>query len=378
MTPPDTSARSLRHSSSPWILLAVFGAGVVVGNLWHFFPASRLRSADVAASRQPARDQRPLGNAATENPADATTSYPDLSGNTPPDLDTMWKNSVKNAGSEMELVTDLKGIAASMAAEGRAREALVKTLETLGPGDSRCSVVRAIFQAARDIDSLGDCFSLLEQDDEKDFAAQGLAERLTFDSTPEVIDFRKFHYLGNRLDKMIATTVSTYIMQHSTTGQIAGSGVFEKSFSTALPLEARKSIIADVVTVVPFNCWNHVVNDGMELSPAELDRIVREMVRIDPQAALGKIRPTSGATASFKTAFTEWMKKNSTKPIEWINANSATLTEAQRDRAYQGIASYAAQQGDLATARQWAGMVKGTEVKDELSNEPWAGETSGD
>lgn len=308
-----------------------------------------------------------------ENPPDPATPYPDLSGNTPPDFDTMWKNSVKNAGSEMELVTDLKGIAASMAAEGRAREALVKTLETLGPGDSRCGVVRAIFQGARDIDSLADCFTLLEHDDEKDFAAQGLAERLTFDSTPEVIDFRKFRYLGNRLDKMIATTVSTYIIQHSRTGQTTGSGVFEKSVSTALPVEARKAIIADVVTVVPFNCWNHVVNDGMELSPAEQDRIVTEMVRIDPQAAIGKIRPASGASASFKTAFTEWMKKDATKPVEWINANSTTLTEAQRDRAYQGIAGYAAQQGDLTTARQWAGMVTNAEVKDELAKESWSG-----
>ncbi|RYD18998.1 MAG: hypothetical protein EOP88_20600, partial [Verrucomicrobiaceae bacterium] len=361
MKPPQISAHS------PWILIAVFGAGVVVGNLWRFLPGSPSPSTDVPASRQPAPDHRPPGNAAGESPSNPPSPYPDLSGNTPPDLDTKWTDSMKNAGSEMELVTDLKGIAASMAAEGRAHEALVKTLETLGPGDSRCSVVRAIFQAARDIDSLGECFTLLEQDDEKDFAAQGLAERLTFESSPEEIDFRKFRYLGNRLDKMIATTVSTYIIQHSTTGQIAGSGVFEKSFSTALPLEARKSIIADIVSIVPFNCWNHVVNDGMDLSPAEQDRIVTEMVRIDPQAAIGKIRPASVAAASFKTAFTEWMKKDSIKPIEWINANSATLSEAQRDRAYQGIAGYAARQGDLATARQWAGMVTNAEVKDELA-----------
>lgn len=356
---------------SPWILLAVFGAGVVVGNLWRFLPGSPSPSAGVTASRQPAQDHGAPESSTVESPEETTTPYPDLSGNTPPNLDTMWSDSVKHAGSEMELVKDLKGIAASMAAEGRAREALEKTLETLGPGDSRCSVVRAIFQAARDIDSLGECFTLLEQDDEKDFAAQGLAERLTFESSPEVIDFRKFRYLENRLDKLIATTVSTYIMQHSRTGQIDGSGVFEKSVSTALPAEARKSIIADVVTVVPFNCWNHMVASGLELSATDHERVVREMVRIDPQAALGKLLPAAGEAPSFRTAFTEWMTKDSTKPIEWINANSATLSEAQRDRAYQGIASYAARQGDPATARQWAGMVTGAEVKDELAKESW-------
>ncbi|RYD71756.1 MAG: hypothetical protein EOP84_24345 [Verrucomicrobiaceae bacterium] len=301
-----------------------------------------------------------------------------MSGKAPVDFDTMWDDSLKSGDSARERLSELKGIAASMAAEGKAYHALERTLETLGPGDSRCSVIRAIFQASSDLESLEKCYARLDYDDEKNFATQGLSEKLTFLSSPDKIDFNKFKYLGDRFDKVVSTTVSTYIIQHSLTGRIETSDAFKNSINVGMSKDAEKAVISDVTTIVPFSCWDHIVEKGIDRLNVDHNRIVTEMVRIDPQKAIERISSEPKVSGSFSGAFTEWMKNDSSKPIEWINSNSRKLSPEQRDRAYQGIANYAVQQGDLAAAKQWAGMITDERVKDELSKESWYVEASSD
>ncbi|RYD48646.1 MAG: hypothetical protein EOP85_03150 [Verrucomicrobiaceae bacterium] len=357
---------TLKHLA---INLAVAIAYVVLTNIWHS------RSGDSAGAkdlRQGEPTEALAESSATGERDDARLeAMTAASGDDEePDLDAMWLAAMDQNSSERERVTDLVGVAGTMASRGQAFEALEKVLASVGPGESRCRLVLAIFQMASDVRTLEKCYRLLEFEDEKEIACKGLSDRLSVESSPDKTDFSRFRYLGDRLDQLISSNVTTYILRHSTSGEAEASEVFARSMVAGMSPEAERAVISDTVAVVPFSCWDHLVKKGADSTDADLSRVVTEMFRLDPEEAIERISRESATSDSFNAAFQAWMKADASKPIAWLGENPAKLTARQKDRAYQGIATYAAQQGDRETAAKWAGMISDPAIQAEVEITP--------
>ena len=368
---PATS--NIGSSSRLWAAIALGLVGLVIIAAYHIHNCKE--ASLIAQTRKthllPSAGDDALDDTLRDRYDKEKMRYPDRNGKTPLSLDARWDQAVKNIDSDQERVTALAGIAAALAMEGREFDALEKTFGAFGPGETRCRIIAAIFHGAKNIDALEKCFLRLEQNDEKDYVTNALADRLTFEKSPEKFDFQKFQYVGERLEKLISSTVSTYILQRAVIGQTEISKVFEKSMTVKMSKESEKAIISEVASIEPFSCWEHIAKKGVDLFEGDADQIVTQMVKVDPQKAIERISTDPKISTSFHTAFTEWMRKDASKPIEWLNRNVGKLSAVQADRAYQGIANYAAQQGDLGVAKQWANQIKDEDVRRDLSKESW-------
>lgn len=285
------------------------------------------------------------------------------------DYDARWTAIVNSGESESEKAKELAAIALTMAFKGHTIEVFEKSMTAYGPGESCCGLIKGLFSAARDVADLEFCFSKLEFDDDKDYASYGLAVNLTQKSAPDKIDFNRFQYLGDRLDSMIAQNVETYIVQRAVVGQVDTSKVFVESMSVRMSVKGQNSVIGTLTPIIPFECWDHLEKRGMGTLGIDTNRVISCMVNTDPQKAIEKISLYSGVTESFNTAFQAWMKKDASQPIIWLNENAKNLSSIQKDRAYQGIAHYAAKQGDLVVARQWLDRIIEPAVKEEMAKD---------
>lgn len=175
---------------------------------------------------------------------------------------------------------------------------------------------------------------------------------------------------------MIAQNVETYIFQQAVVGQVDTSQVFSDSMSVGMSDQSRKLLIGTLTPIIPFDCWDHVEKRGLRTLDIDTDHLISCMVNIDPQKAIAKISPQPSFADSFNTVFQAWMKKDASQPIAWLNENAKNLSTIQKDRASQGIAYYAAKQGDLAVARQWSDRIVEPSIREEIAKNAWFSEKS--
>jgi hypothetical protein len=365
------TSRAIKHLS---INILVASASVYLTTIWQ------------KQHQNPAQTRNPPQQTASVSPPPADVEPSDSEGWIPVseaeadevemDYDARWTAIVNSDESESEKVKKLTSIALTMAVKGHTIEAFEKSMKAYGPGEARCGLINGIFSGAKDVADLESCFSKLEFDDERDYASHGLAFNLTQKSAPDKIDFSRFQYLGGRLDSMIARNVETYIFQRAVVGQVDTSKVFADSMSVGMSDTSRKSVIGTLTPIIPFDCWDHLEKRGLGTLEIDTDRVISCMVNIDPREAIEKISPQLSVADSFNTVFQAWMKKDASQPIAWLNENAKNLSSVQKDRACQGIAYYAAKQGDFAVARQWSDRIVEPSIKEEIAKNAWFSENS--
>jgi hypothetical protein len=262
-------------------------------------------------------------------------------------------------------------VAASMALEGYAKEALQLATETVGPGMIRCQIIRAIFRAA-DPEESAPLFGLLEYGDEKEAACEGLSQVLAFIEAPATLDLGAFGYLGEWRDRFLGGFAVKHVLQQRRTSDEAGSEALRSVFELPLSQEAARRVLMELGDLLPFESWDHLDRAGSTLSGTERHRIMGRMLGVDAARAMELIAAADGREADMMPAFKRWLQLDAAKPIEWLQSQSAHLSVAQKDHATQGIAEFSASQGDCDVAWQWVGQISDVALRKKAEGQVWS------
>lgn len=199
----------------------------------------------------------------------------------------------------------------------------------------------------------------------------GLSDQLSLTFDPVITDFGKYNFIGKHLENVKRDTIVNYIFQNVTGKGPSNSEAFSKAMSANLMPDTARQVINKVANILPFDCWEYATGKGADNSQIDRNKIVLEMLKLDPPTTLNNLSKQPSVARAFNSAFFTWMQRDATNPIKWIQSNEAKLTPEQRSRAYQGIARYAAQQGETLVAQQWASKIVDKNIKAEISKEKW-------
>lgn len=264
------------------------------------------------------------------------------------------------------------GFVTAMAIKGYSSEAISLICETYGPGKLRCQLIETVFQCCSDLDASGSLYNLLEYDDEKDSACEGIGWQLAVSAAPDTADLGQFSFLGDRLDSMLAAFAKRYVSQHLNGTSEEISGAFCDAFNLPLSKQAARRTLLELYQISPFDGWGTLIGRDIVLSGAERQQILELMVAKDPAKAVEKIGETKDGEADFTAAFKHWLAIDAAKPIEWFQNNAPNLTAAQKDRSIQGIAEFSASHGNCSVAWLWVEQITNPEIHKAAEGQVWS------
>ena len=279
------------------------------------------------------------------------------------DYQKKWNDCLILTSDDNSKFFNQVGLATAMAIKGYSREAISQICDAYGPGKRRCELIKTVFRSAKDLDKMGPIYKSLEYVDEMNAACEGIGWQLSLSVTPDKIDRKKFSFLDDRLDTMLAIFAERYVIQHSNGNSEEVSKAFGDAFDLPLSKESGRSTLLKLYEFVPFESWDKLCGGGIELSATERQGVMERMFSVDPLKAIEKICMANGVEADFTGAFKEWLEIDAAKPIEWFQINSKRLTSSQKDYAIGGIAEFSASHGDAATARKWAALIQDPEAR---------------
>lgn len=315
-------------------------------------PGLRASSGDAANMRQPTGREKPVrGPVGTTFEERRKTREHPLAW-----YKEQWEALRGRPAGDPEFRMEAHGLVTSMAFDGFAREALAEVHATVGPGEARCGLVGLIFSLSAEPASSGGLFAELEHPDERAAAAEGLARALALQSRPEDVAVEDFEYLGDERDGMLGALAVEAVHQGQRRAPDKVESIFEESFRLPLSPQAERKALLELSHSVPFLCWRHLAEKGLEKLQGDAGALVDKMVREDPARAAAEVAAAPGGERQLAEVFSQWMAKDALGPVRWLE-QATSLSPRQRDRARQGIARYAAGVGELETARQWIGNI---------------------
>lgn len=279
------------------------------------------------------------------------------------DYDAAWSTANTSGPPETDRLNNLMGVVETMAGSGHAEDAITKIIKTFGPGESRSMLVNQVFTFSNSSEGMEVTYSLLEFDDERDAACRGLAENLSKLASPDQLDLSKFSYLGPRIPSLIATVIERYVINNSSGSAEELSTAFKQSFKSIITPEIESEAISKIMSIAPFDCWDHLAERGLETLDVDRNKLVYEMIYNDPAKTLEKLSSTSKLDGLFTSAFSMWMKNDASQPIEWLEQNKNVISPAQKDAAIQGITIYALDQHEYQVAAQWAQQIQNEKAR---------------
>lgn len=244
---------------------------------------------------------------------------------------------------------------------GHITAATRKILGSFGPGDNRNRLLRLCFNPFGDSSELEAAYALLEFDDEKQWARRGIASliaREAFQADKDlVIDPAKHGFIKEHLPQLREEAVISYLDWVVREAPGNAKQALEANLTGDLSPAARNSVLTTLAPLIPFESWDAFTAPDQPGDHQTGMHIVDRMLADDPAATLQTISKTDTAGDYIPKAMQDWMRKDARKPIEWLEANRATLSGKQLDGAITGIVSYSSIAGERETAYAWARQI---------------------
>jgi hypothetical protein len=356
----------LRHSK--WLVIVVVtGIGLAVCWACYRTVGSPLSAASSSEGDLPKRIGSSSGKRVMQ--FDKTTMHVDLA-----TCIKRW-DTAENSGNDENLkFNTLRGIASLMAINGYSREAIEKINSSFGPGKARCQIISEVFRFSKNSDDLPELFNLLEFEDEKVAASEGIGRALALASGPIVMDVRKYGYLKGNVDVMLATFAELYVVQNSSGSTQDLAQAFKLAFDLPLSEEVQRITLRKLASIAPFDCWDYITKRGLNLYSREAAEIVQQMVRTSGRATAERLLLSPQSADFLDQSLLLWMRVDASEPVNWMKEESARMTAVQRDKAYSGIVTYSVSQGELDTARKWADLIVDLEQRKKVDGRIWAAE----
>lgn len=283
-----------------------------------------------------------------------------------------WEVADKLEKDEIDRFEDHRGIASFMAANGYSRKAIDRIILSYGPGKARCQLISDVFRFSQNPDDLPELFTQLEFVDEKIAASEGIGRALAFAGGPVEMDFKQYGFLSTHLDVMLATFAETYVVQNSSGSKQELTQAFGVAFDLPLSKESLRVTLLKLAAIAPFDCWDYISKKGLDLHSREAAEIVRQMVHASGRSTAERILSSPQSAEFLNQSILLWMKVDASEPIKWIQAESASMTDVQRDKAYEGVVSYAISQGELDAARKWTESIVDRDQRKKVEGRIWA------
>ena len=289
-------------------------------------------------------------------------------------LNERWKSIWQSDSSELDKQSELGGIAATMALIGHLDTATTHILDSYGPGEARCSLLRKAFRFSPDLDQTSKAFALLEFEDERTAGAEGLGAGLAEskrDSQSSVrIDEEGLEFLGEHRDAMVASFAEYYVSIHTSSGDKSElSEAFNVALSMEMSAEAETTVLRKLYYSAPFQCWDHILDSkGETYQLRDGMTLVHQMLRRDAAQTADLLIDSKRGSSLLAPAFTSWMQKDVNAPVRWLEDNTNRVSDFQRDRIYQGIANYSVQIGETDTAQVWSELIADQKLRQRVES----------
>lgn len=288
------------------------------------------------------------------------------------DFDAAWVEAIRAGKTDQDQVYNLSLVVGRMSRIGDPERIHTKILETFGPGKSRCHLIGALFMGSESIDGLSHTFSKLEFPDEIKSACAGISHKLCMVESPEMIDRNKYAFLGDHFDGVLLKSMELYVSRFSSKSEAELSSAVAKALSLQTTEESKRNLLSKLAKIVPFETWNQLSSNKLELPGDEQNDLIVQMFGRDARRAITKISDAQGGEKYFPIAMKLWLDNDARKPIEWLEANKATLSTSKRDHAVQGIAEYTARQGDSETAWKWVEQITDPQLRKAAEGRVWS------
>lgn len=355
-------------------LIMVAGAiclSVLFGWLFSFLSNRKAQE----AAPDPERKSRhhldsPASTAGGEARPRAPGEQPRVAPLTADTFDEEWQKLMNSELPESHKVTLLGQLVFKMSKLGHTEEATRKIIDSFGPGNNRNSLLRICFNTFSEGAELSGAYALLEFDDEKQSARRGIAShaaRLAFESKAGFsIDPQKFGFLKEDLPELRENAAIAYVDMCVRDSPERAKEALQAVLTDDLTPAARNSILSTMAPFIPFETWDKFHTAGKPGDHQTGLAIVDRMLSRDPAATLQTLGKGDVTGDYIPKAVQDWMSKDATKPIEWVEANRSSLRGPQLDGAIAGIVSYSAGVGERETAYAWAQQVGDKETKRKL------------
>jgi hypothetical protein len=293
-----------------------------------------------------------------------------------PEFDAAWEEAVRAGGSEVDGVYNLSLVVGRMGRIGDPEVILKKITDNFGPGKSRCHLISTLFMASDRIDSLEAAFQKLEFPEELSAACSGISHNLCMVDSPELIDPSKYAFLGSRFNNVFQEALELYVSRFQSKPAAELSIAVGKSIDLQPTKESKLEFLSKIVRIAPFDCWEHLVKNNIELTDPKQRELLSLMFGRDATRAMTRIAEVPGGEKYFSGAFQQWLGNDARKPIEWLEEYKEKLSLTQMDGAMQGIAEFAARKGDTDVAWQWVGKIADPVLRKAAEGKVWSVERS--
>jgi len=290
------------------------------------------------------------------------------------EFDAAWAEAIRAGGTEVDRVYNLSLVVGRMSQIGDPGQILEKIIGQFGPGKSRCHLIGSLFMGSDRIDALKVAYGKLEFSDEKTAACSGLSHGLCMVDSLDLIDRTKYAFLGSRFDDVLEKALELYVARFQSKPADELSSAVRKAVDLQTTVESKRNLLSKLVGIAPFDCWEQLVGNNLELAGPEREALLAQMFGRDAGRAMDRIAAAEGGEKYFSSAFQQWLANDASKPIEWLEAHKQSLSLAQKENAIQGIAEYSARQGDWGVARQWVEQITDPELRRVVEGRVWSRE----